>query len=103
VSQLVAVGTPTRLFEPESLDDCRIRKLFVQGGDDEHGPPAELAAWVAGLPEPKSLRIVPGADHFFTDRQDDLRAALAAYFAAEGPPPDASRTVRDRGPSNSQR
>jgi hypothetical protein len=103
VTQLVAVGTPTRLFRPESLGNCRIRKLFVQGGEDEHGPPGELAAWVAGLPEPKALHVVPGADHFFTGRQDDLRAVLAGYFEAEGPPPAASLTVLERGPSNSQR
>jgi alpha/beta superfamily hydrolase len=103
VTQLVAVGTPTRLFEPAALEGCRIRKLFVQGGADEHGPPAELAAWTDALPGPKTVRVIRGADHVFTGRQGELRAVLAAYFEAEGPPPAASLTVRDRGPSNSQR
>ena len=103
VTQLVAVGTPTRIFGDEKLAGCRKRKLFIQGGTDEHGPVPELERFVEDLPEPKRLVIVPGADHFFTDRQEELRAAIADYFAREGPPAKPTHTLRERGPSNSQR
>jgi uncharacterized protein len=103
VTQIVAVGTPTRLFDGGALLECRKRKLFVQGADDEHGPVAELRAFVARLPEPKRLLVVPGADHFFTSRQEELRRAIADYFAAEGLPTALTHTLRERGPSNSHR
>jgi alpha/beta superfamily hydrolase len=103
VTQIVAVGTPTRLFDADALLDCRKRKLFVQGSDDEHGPAAELEAFVARLPEAKRLVIVPGADHFFSGRQEELRRAIADYFAEEGPPTALTQTLRERGPSNSHR
>jgi hypothetical protein len=47
--------------------------------------------------------VIPGADHFFTGRQDELRRAIADYFTDEGPPTALTQTFRDRGPSNSQR
>ncbi|HEY7462367.1 MAG TPA: alpha/beta family hydrolase [Gemmatimonadota bacterium] len=103
VTQLVAAGTPTRMFESPALFACRKRKLFVQGEHDEHGPPDELRAFVARVPDPKRLAIVAGADHFFTGRQAELRAAIVDYFAAEGLPPALTHSLRDRGPSNSQR
>ena len=103
VAQIVAVGTPTRLFDSDALLECRKRKLFVQGGEDEHGPVSELQTFVARLPEPKRLVIVPGADHFFTGRQEELRRAIVDYFAAEGPPTALTHTLRERGPSNSHR
>ncbi len=103
VTQIVAVGTPTRLFDTRALLESRKRKLFVQGGGDEHGLAAELQAFVARLPEPKRLVVVPGADHFFTGRQEELRRAIADYFAADGPPTALTHTLRERGPSNSHR
>jgi alpha/beta superfamily hydrolase len=103
VTQIVAVGTPTRMFENEGLLACRKRKLFVQGAADELGPLPELEAFVRRLPEPKELVVVPGADHFFAGRQDALRAAIGGYFAAEGAPLEATQTLRERGPSNSHR
>ncbi|MFN2432995.1 MAG: alpha/beta hydrolase [Gemmatimonadota bacterium] len=103
VTQLVAVGTPTRLFDSDALLHCPKRKLFVQGGADEHGPAPELASVVESLAPPKELRVVEGADHFFSGRTDELRAVLADYFAREGDPPAPTQIVRGRGPSNSQR
>jgi alpha/beta superfamily hydrolase len=103
VTQIIAAGTPTSLFESEALLDCGKRKLFIQGEADEMGPLHELEAFVARVPEPKTLNVIPGADHFFTGRLDELRAAICRYFAAEGLPPAPTRTLRERGPSNSQR
>jgi hypothetical protein len=103
VTQIVAVGTPTRMFDNQDLLQCPKRKLFVQGGADQLGPAGELQALAERLPEPKRVVVVPGADHFFTGRQEDLRRAVLDYFAAEGLPPALTQTLRERGPSNSHR
>jgi alpha/beta superfamily hydrolase len=103
VTQIVAAGTTTRLFENSALRQCAKRKLLLQGDRDEFGPVPELEAFYRLLPEPKQLEVIEGADHYFSGRLDELRAAVATYFATEGLPPELTQTVRDRGPSNSQR
>jgi predicted alpha/beta-hydrolase family hydrolase len=39
--------------------------LFVQGGRDAFGTPAELEPVIAGLPRTATLHVVPGGDHSF--------------------------------------
>jgi alpha/beta superfamily hydrolase len=84
VRQLVGVGVPVALVRAEALADCRKPKLVVQGERDEYGPLAELRPWYDAVPAPKRLVVVPGADHFFTERQAELRAAVADYFHETG-------------------
>jgi alpha/beta superfamily hydrolase len=80
VRQLVGVGVPISLLGAEPLADCRTPKLIVQGERDEHGPLEALLSWYEALPEPKRLVVVPGADHFFSQQQDELRTEVAGYF-----------------------
>jgi alpha/beta superfamily hydrolase len=37
---------------------------------------------VARLPEPRTLVVIPGADHFFGGHLDELQAAVATWAAA---------------------
>jgi len=80
VTQLVGVGVPVRLLRVEALTTCAKPKLIVQGELDQYGPSGELREWFARLAEPKALAVIPGADHFFTEQQHELRAAIDAYF-----------------------
>jgi alpha/beta superfamily hydrolase len=80
VRQLVGVGVPVRLLRASTLEGCAKSKLIVQGEQDEHGPLADLRPWFDRLPEPKRLSVVPGADHFFTRQQNELREVVLAYF-----------------------
>lgn len=81
VAQLVGVGVPVRTLRVDQLADCLKPKLIVQGEMDQYGPRADLHAWYGRLPEPKSLAVVPGADHFFTAQQQQLYEAIRSYFA----------------------
>jgi hypothetical protein len=82
VGQIVGAGVPTGTLPVDALAGCAKPKLIVQGEHDEYGPAAALRPWFAALPDPKHLTIVPGTDHFFTERQGELRAAILAYFGA---------------------
>jgi hypothetical protein len=82
VRQLIGVGVPVGSLHVDALAGCTIPKLIVQGEHDQYGPPTVLRPWFDTLLEPKRLVIVPGADHFFTHQQEELRAAVAGYFAA---------------------
>ena len=85
VDCLVCLGTPTRsstrglLFE--RLAEVTRPKLFVHGENDEHGPLIELRAGVAQVAEPKRLVVVPGADHFFAGRLEDLERAIVDHLS----------------------
>lgn len=54
--------------------------LIVQGENDEFGSGERIAAVVSELGPHVTLVRVPGADHYFTDRLDQLREAVRGYF-----------------------
>ena len=58
--------------------------LVVQGEDDEFGSGEELAAVLDGLGPHITLVRIPGSDHYFAGRLDELRAAVRGYFQ-DGP------------------
>jgi alpha/beta superfamily hydrolase len=85
VRALFALGFPAAMVPDTSfLDGSRKPRLFVQGENDEFGGRAAIEDLVKRLPEPKSLVVVGGADHFFSGRLDDLQAAVAGW--ADGRP-----------------
>ena len=81
VRRIIGVGVPTDLLAVAALTDCAKPKLIVQGAADQYGPLASLQPWFSALSEPKALRIVPAADHFFTDHQPELATAIREWFA----------------------
>lgn len=56
--------------------------LVVQGENDEFGSGERVASVLSGLGSHVTLVQVPGADHYFTDRLDELRAAVHGYFVS---------------------
>jgi uncharacterized protein len=80
VRQLIGAGIPTSLLTTDVLAECRKPKLIVQGELDQYGPQSSLLPWYDALPEPRSLAIVPQADHFFNGHQIELHDAILAYF-----------------------
>ena len=83
VRALFALGFPLSMVPDTSfLSGCRPPRLFVQGEQDEFGSGAQVAALVERLPDPKTLVIVPGSDHFFTGRLDRLQEAVGAWAAS---------------------
>jgi hypothetical protein len=80
VIQLIGAGVPLASLPVDALAGCAKYKLIVQGERDQYGPKDELTLWFAGVAEPKDLRIVEGADHFFTERQAELVQAVTSYF-----------------------
>ena len=80
VVQLIGAGVPLASLPVDALAGCAKYKLIVQGERDQYGPQDELTRWLAGVAEPKDLRIVEGADHFFAERQAELVQAVTSYF-----------------------
>jgi alpha/beta superfamily hydrolase len=79
---LFALGLPmTMTTDLAFLESCRQPRLFVQGERDEFGGAEIVRDLVGRLPEPRTLVIIPGADHFFGGHLDELQAAVAAWAA----------------------
>jgi alpha/beta superfamily hydrolase len=76
IQRVIAVGVPTRSGNLEYLKTCPTSKLFVQSAHDEHGPRVELESLYRDFAEPKEIRWVAAADHFFRDGLDALEEAI---------------------------
>ena len=75
--RVIAVGFPTVYRDRSYLDACSVPRIFVQSTHDEFGPVAELQTVLAPLPEPKTLLLIPAADHFFSGALEHLEATIA--------------------------
>jgi alpha/beta superfamily hydrolase len=82
VDGFVAVAPPLALYDFDFVGDHTGRKLLIAGAEDAFCPPGRLEEWVASLKEPKVLRVIPGADHFFWGKEEALKEALGDYFSA---------------------
>jgi hypothetical protein len=61
---MVAIAPPLEIYDFGFLKGCRKKKLFIAGDRDSFCPPSLLEGWYQQLDEPKSLVLIPGADHF---------------------------------------
>jgi hypothetical protein len=76
---------PTILVDrPHPLDAGGKPRLFVQGENDQFGSGAALRSLVEPYPEGRTVVVVPGTDHFFDGRLDELQGAVCTW--AEGRP-----------------
>ena len=59
-------------------------KLFITGERDQLAPPGELLELVERLPAPKSVQIVPGADHFWWGSERKVGELVADFVMGLG-------------------
>ena len=82
VRALIGLGFPmTMVKDPSFLEACTRPRLFVQGENDVFGPGPALRDLVAKLPEPKTMVVVPEADHFFSGQLEPMQEAVRAWAA----------------------
>ena len=83
VKGIAALGLPVaaegRAYHYRFLPGCPQPKLIINGTADAYAPPAEVEAVVATAAPPVKLVLVPGADHFFVGKLDQVQAALSAW------------------------
>lgn len=82
VVALCGLGLPVNSGPLDQIQHSPKPKLFVQGEHDQFGPPEAMNPWFEQAAEPKQLVWIEGADHFFTDRAEPLKAAIISYFGA---------------------
>ena len=91
VGAVFVLGCPATFTDPTAfagapppLDAGGKPRLFVQGENDAFGSGEALQELVAPFPEGRTVVVVPGADHFFDGRLDELQGAVCTW--AEGRP-----------------
>jgi alpha/beta superfamily hydrolase len=92
VAALVGLGVPVGISSFDFLRAARKPLLIVQGTEDIYGPREQVDALFSTLPEPKRLRWIEGADHFFTGKLEGVQSAVREYVeqvsAQIAPQPD---------------
>lgn len=64
------------------LDDWKARTLLVCGTEDPFCRPEDLGTLAAQLPSAE-VRMIDGADHFFTDRLDEMADVVVGFVTAD--------------------
>jgi alpha/beta superfamily hydrolase len=77
---MVAVAPPLEIYNFGFLKGCKKKKLFIVGNRDLFCPSSVLEEWYQQLEEPKSLTVIPNADHFFLFHTRLLIQPLKEFF-----------------------
>lgn len=81
VHKLIGVALPVATRDASFLAGVSKPKLIVVGTRDDYAPVSKITALVETLPEPKSLAIVNGADHFFGGLERDVADAASRFLS----------------------
>lgn len=79
VDCLIAIAPPLALGESLLPDPCEKKKLFILGDRDQFCTPASLQQALARIAQPKTVVILPGADHFFAGHESALTRAVRSF------------------------
>jgi alpha/beta superfamily hydrolase len=84
VVALLGLGLPVERYEYDFsyLGDTDKPVLVVQGEEDEFGSGVAVAELVAPLGPHVTFVRIPGSDHYFNGRLDELRGTIRGYYDA---------------------
>lgn len=85
VLNLVSIGTPLNKYDFSFLEACRKPILFVHGEEDEFGAVKEVEQLARRLQQQTQvdLRIIPGADHFFTGHLEEFKQVIEDWASKQ--------------------
>jgi alpha/beta superfamily hydrolase len=78
--RLVTVAPAVHRFAVEGAELPRCPWLLVQGDQDELVDAGEIQRWVATLASPPQLALLPGVEHFFHGRLNELRSVVLEWL-----------------------
>lgn len=83
VDGMIGLGLPVEMeerYDYDFLAEADKPVLVVQGENDEFGSGERVAAVLSPLGSHITLVRIPGTDHYFEGRLDELREAVRGYF-----------------------
>ena len=85
ITGFVSVAPPANQYDFSFLAPCPSSGLVVQGNRDEIVPEAAVAKLVEKLSQQRGIaidyRVVPGANHFFSEQMDELTGHVNDYLS----------------------
>jgi alpha/beta superfamily hydrolase len=88
ISGFVCVAPPANMYDFSFLAPCPSSGLVIHGGKDDLVPPDSVEKLVHKLHHQRDItidyRLVPEANHFFTDHLEDLSRHLTEYLDEVG-------------------
>lgn len=84
ISGFISIAPPANLYDFSFLAPCPASGLVLQGDTDDVVPAESVGKLVHKLSNQRDIeidyRIIPGANHFFHDRLDELTAELDDFI-----------------------
>jgi alpha/beta superfamily hydrolase len=80
VQRLVTVAPAIERVAVDAGELPRSAWLLVQGDRDELVDATQIQQWVATLQQPPDLVVLPGVDHFFHGRLNELREVVVRWL-----------------------
>ena len=84
ITGFLSVAPPANLHDFSFLAPCPVSGLFAHGTADEMVPEEDVAALAEKLSNQRNIsvdyRTVPGANHFFHDKTDELLVHIEDYL-----------------------
>lgn len=80
VQYLIGLGLPMRMFNTTVLNESRKPKLLIWGEEDELIPIQDALRQAESIAEPKTVRTVPNASHFFTKQLSVMSGHIEAWM-----------------------
>ncbi len=78
--RLILVSPPVAFMDFGFLQQSPKIGLVVAGTEDEIGPAVDVERQMANWNPKGKLRIIPGADHFYSGKWDELRSVLLEFL-----------------------
>jgi hypothetical protein len=89
ISGFISIAPPANLYDFTFLAPCPASGLVLQGDVDDVVPAEAVGKLVHKLSNQRDIdidyRLIPGANHFFHDRLDELTAELDQFIATITP------------------
>ena len=96
ISGFISIAPPANLYDFSFLAPCPASGLVLQGDVDDVVPAESVGKLVHKLSNQRDIdidyRLIPGANHFFHDRLDELTVELDQFIASIMPGGTASQS-----------
>ena len=93
ISRFISIAPPVNLFDFNFLAPCPTSGLIVHGRQDEVVPEEAVAKLATKLTSQRRIdvdyRVIPGADHLFSNKLDQLLKHVESYLATTRKSPEA--------------
>ena len=80
VSLMVGIAPPLDLYPMEFLEHNPKPSLFIVGTEDEFCSKESISRLKPRLPATSSLKLLDGADHFFSEQTENVQELISEFF-----------------------